>query len=74
MPFHDIAIYDGRMASLELGRYLILGFDRRQVLGIFYLDGKAVFFDILTPATTTASGGGLVNGYLRRCVYRLSRR
>jgi hypothetical protein len=66
VPFHDITIYDGRMASLELGRYLITGFDRRQVLGIFYLHGKAIFFDILTPAATAASGGRPVNGYLRR--------
>ena len=64
MPFHHIAIYDGRMASLEFGRYLITGFDRCEVVGIFYLDGKAVFFDILTPAAAAASGGGLVNGYL----------
>jgi hypothetical protein len=66
MPFHHIAIYDGRMASLEFRRYLIMGFYRRQVLSIFYLYGKAVFFDILTPAATAASGGSLVNGYLRR--------
>lgn len=65
MPFHHIAIYDGRMASLELRRYLITDFDRCQVLSIFYLDGKAVFFDILAPAATAASGGGFVNGYLR---------
>jgi hypothetical protein len=66
MPFHYVAIYDGCMASLEFGGYLITGFYCRQVVSIFYLYGKAVFFDIVNPAATTASGRSPINSDLRR--------
>jgi hypothetical protein len=65
MSFHHIAIDDGGMASLEFGRYPITGFYRCQVVRIFYLYGKAVFLDILTPGATAASGRRLINGDLQ---------
>jgi hypothetical protein len=50
------------MAGLEFWGYLVTGLYLYQVLGLFYLYGKAVFLQIIAPFATAASGGGLVNG------------
>jgi hypothetical protein len=61
MTFNNVAIDDGRMAGLELGGNLILGFDGAQVVLIFALDRKAVRRQVLNPCATATSGWRFVD-------------
>jgi hypothetical protein len=62
MPFNDVAIHDGSVASLERWRYLVLNFDRGQVLGIYFLDRKTVALQVRAPITTTTSSRRFIEG------------
>ena len=69
MALDNIAIDDGCMAGLKLGRNLILGLYRRQVLNIFDPGGVPILLQIFNPATTATSGGGPEDGELERVSY-----
>ena len=55
MTFNEIAINDGGVAGLKIGRDGILFLDRSEVLDILTLYGKAMFLQMFDPSATTTS-------------------
>jgi hypothetical protein len=61
VPLNNIAIYNGCVACLELGRNLVTAFYLGQIFNILGLGGNTVFFQVRYPVATAASGRGLKN-------------
>jgi hypothetical protein len=54
------------VAGLQFGRNGVVRFDRREIIDIGGLDGKAVFLQVGNPIATAASGRRFENGHHRR--------